>query len=350
MRAAVLKDVNKLEIVEDYVVPECPDGGLLIKVEACAICGTDVKCFHHGHRLIRFPRVLGHEVSGVVEEVAPGVEGISTGDRVVIAPAIPCGSCYYCHRDARNMCDNLAAIGYHYDGGFAEMMAVPNSAVAGGCVNLIPDGLSFEEAAIAEPLACCINAEELTPVKTGATVVVMGAGPVGCYHAMLARSRGAARVSIVDVSAQRLDMVRFVEADSFIDRSRSDAVQEVLDATGGRGADLVITACSSGKAQEQALAMVAKRGAVNLFGGLPKGKSVIRFDSNLPHYREFMISGTHGSAPGHNRLALDLIASGRVPVRDVVTHRIDVGELARGMEISEKGEGLKVIVTSGKGN
>ncbi len=343
MKAAVLKDVGKLSI-EEMDVPACPDGGLLIEVKACAICGTDLKCARHGHRLIQFPRVIGHEVSGIVREVGSAVSGYAAGDRVVVAPAVPCGQCFYCWRGMQSMCDSLTAIGYHYDGGFAEMMAVPPSAVRAGCVNLIPGGVSFEEAAIAEPLACCINAEEITPVRTGSAVVVIGAGAVGCYHVMLACSRGAGRVILIDISAQRLEMARFAGADLSIDASKSDVVSMVLEETGGRGADLVITACSSGKAQEQGLAMVAKRGAVNLFGGLPKGDSVIAFDSNLPHYREFMVAGTHGSAPRHNKLALELIASGRVPAGRLVTHRLALEELPRGMEILEKGEGLKVII------
>jgi len=343
MKAAVLHGVENL-VIEDIPMPQCEAGGLVIKVAACAVCGTDVKVYHHGHRLISFPRVTGHEIAGVVEEVGEGVKDFRKGDRVAVAPAVPCGECIYCRRGWQTMCDNLTAIGYRYNGGFEEYMAVPPVAVRNGCVNRVPDNISLEEAALAEPLACCINAQELSWVGLGQTVAILGAGPIGCMHVQLARARGATKVILMDISSERLEMSKLVEADVYINSSEEDAVQRVMDETGGVGADVVITACSSGKAQEQALRMVAKRGVVDFFGGLPKDNPYIKFDSNLPHYREFYVVGNHGSSPRQNAVAIDLIASGRIKVKDLITHRFAIDQTLEGIKTTEEAKGLKVVI------
>jgi len=345
MKAAVLEDVEKLKIA-DIEMPQCPRGGLVLKVAACAVCGTDVKIYRHGHRLIKFPRVTGHEIAGVVEEVGEDVKDFSPGDRVAIAPAVPCGECPYCRNAQQTMCDNLTAIGYHYNGGFEEYMAVPPVALRTGCVNKVPEGMSLEEAALAEPLACCINAQELSWVGLGHTVAIIGAGPIGCLHVQLARSNGATRTILIDISAERLEMARFVEADVCVDASKEDAAERVMEATGGRGADVVITACSSGKAQEEALKMVAKRGVVDFFGGLPKDKPYIQFDSNLLHYREFYVVGNHGSSPRQNALAIDLIASGKIRAKELISHRFPIEKTFEGIMTTEQAKGLKVVITN----
>lgn len=343
MKAAILEEIENL-VVKDIDKPECPRDSILVKVEACAVCGTDVKVYHHGHKHIRFPRVTGHEVASTIVEVGQEVKGYQEGDRVAVAPAVPCGSCHYCRQGIQSMCANLTAIGYHYDGGFAEYMLVPPVAIRNGCVNNIPDNLSFEEAAIAEPLACCINGQELSGVKLGDTVVVIGTGPVGCFHVQLAKSQGATRVISIDVSEERLKIARVASADVYIDSSQERAVERVLKETEGRGAEVVIVACSSGKAQEESLRMVASRGNVNFFGGLPKDNPYIKFNSNLPHYKEFSVVGTHGSSPQHNRLALSLIADGRIKAKELITHRLPLDKVLEGIGITERGEGLKVVI------
>lgn len=343
MKAAVLEAVGVMK-VKDIPLPTCGADEIVIKVAACAVCGTDVKVYHHGHKHIRPPRVTGHEIAGTVVEVGKNVKEFRPGDRVAIAPAVPCGECRFCRRGIQGMCDNLLAIGYQWDGGFAEYMAVPARAVKNGCVNKVPENMSLEEAALAEPLACCINAQELAWVGLGQTVVVIGAGPIGCFHVQLARANGATKVILVDISPERLAMARIVQPDAAIDASTTDPIQQVLKLTDGDGADVVITACSSGKAQEQALHMVAKRGVVNFFGGLPKDNPYIQFDSNLTHYREFYVIGNHGSSPRHNQLAINLIASGKINARSLISHRLGIADTLEGIAITEKAKGLKVII------
>ena len=344
MKAAILNDVEYVRMVQ-VVKPKPSATEILIKVKACSICTTDVKIYHYGHKLMVFPRIIGHEVSGEIVEIGNSVQGYKTGDRVAVAPAIPCGKCYYCRRGIQNMCLNLTAIGYHYDGGFAEYMLIPEDAVKNGCVNQIPSELSFEEAALAEPLACVINGQELSHIGLDDIVVVIGAGPMGCIHLQLAKIRGAKKIVLVEVCEERIEFARaFACLELVINSSHEDSIERIKEETEGRGADRVIVACANRKAQQDSLRMVSPRGIINFFGGLPQNRSFIEFDSNLVHYNEFYVVGTHGSTPYHNKLALELISQGKVKVKELITHRLPLEKLEEGFKIMQSLEAMKILV------
>jgi L-iditol 2-dehydrogenase len=236
-------------------------------------------------------------------------------------------------------------MGYQFAGGFAEHLIVPREVLAVNGLNRIPDGLSFAEASVAEPLACVLNGQELAGVGSGDTVVVVGSGPIGCLHVRLARARGAARVILIDLTPDRLAAAAaLVAPDHTVATDTQDPVAAVLELTDGRGADVVITAAASGAAQEQGLRMLARRGRLSLFGGLPKDAATITVDANLVHYRELTLVGVNGSTPEHNRRALELIASGAVPVADLITHRLPLDEVLEGIEIVARGEAIKVTI------
>ncbi|MEV4249831.1 zinc-dependent dehydrogenase [Streptosporangium canum] len=319
--------------IEDAPMPE---GDLVIRVVNCSTCGTDNKIYRHGHHHIRPPRVMGHEIAGEV---------VGTGERVQVIAAIPCGVCAECMRGRMTVCPNQESMGYHYDGGFAEYMAIPDKVVAVNGVNRIPDSVSFAEASVAEPLACVLNGQGLARVGEGDDVVVMGAGPIGCLHVRLARARGAARVFLVDVNPIRLAMASdLVHPDAAID---SDAEEQVLKLTGGRGADVVITAAASGAAQESAVRMAARQGRISFFGGLAKDNPIASIDSNLVHYRELTIVGANGSSPAHNAAALELISSGAVPVADLITHRLPLDRVLDAIDLVARGAAIKVTIEPG---
>jgi L-iditol 2-dehydrogenase len=236
-------------------------------------------------------------------------------------------------------------MGYQYPGGFAEYMIVPRAVLSVDGVNRIPEGLSYDEASVTEPLACALNAQELARVGEGDSVVVMGAGPIGCLHVRLARARGASTVYLVDVNAHRLALsAERVEPDAAIDGSATDVVDEVRKLTDGRGPDVVITAAPSGRAQEDAIEMAAPQGRISFFGGLPKDDPYIRCDSNKVHYRELFLIGANGSSPDHNARALDLIASGAVPVADLITHRLPLDRIHEAIGAVTGGDAVKVVV------
>jgi L-iditol 2-dehydrogenase len=331
--------------IEDAPEPTAGPGDLLVRVRNCSVCGTDAKIWRSGHPNLSPPRVLGHEVAGEVVEVGRGAEGWSVGDRVQVIAAIPDGTCHECRHGWPSVCPNQERIGYQHDGGFAELMRVPAKVLAVGGVNRIPEGLSFAEASLAEPLSCVINGQELARVGQGQTVAVVGAGPIGCLHVRLARARGAARVLLVELSARRLELAAgLVAPDQAVAAGATDAVAAVRELTGGRGADVIIVAAGSGRAQEDAVAMAAPRGTVSFFGGLPKDSSTITCDANIVHYREVSIVGANGSSPDHNRQALGLIASGAVPVADLITHRLPLERTVEGIHTVTSGEAIKVTV------
>ncbi|GAB7044793.1 MULTISPECIES: zinc-dependent dehydrogenase [Catenuloplanes] len=330
---------------EDMPEPEAGPGEVKIRVRNCSTCGTDVKISKFGHHHIHPPRVMGHEIAGEIVALGDGVEGWAEGDRVQVIAAIPCGKCDECKRGRMTICPNQESMGYHYEGGFAQFMVVPAKVLAVNGLNRIPEGVSFAEASVAEPLACVLNGQELARVGEGDDVVVVGSGPIGCLHVRLAKARGANRVFLVDLNRARLDMAAdLVKPDLAIAGEEVDVVQAVLDATDGRGADVIITAAASGAAQEQALQMVARQGRVSFFGGLPKDKPTVTVDSNLVHYRELTIVGANGSSPAHNAEALRLIATGAVPVADLITHRLPLDGAIDAFGIVARGEAIKVTI------
>ncbi|KRD44441.1 alcohol dehydrogenase [Cellulomonas sp. Root930] len=330
---------------EDAPEPTTGAGEVKIRVRACSMCGTDVKISTSGHQRIRPPRVMGHEIAGEIVEVGEGVTGWAPGDRVQVIAAIPCGDCEFCTSGLMTICPNQVSMGYDFDGGFAPFMIVPPAVLKVDGLNRIPDGVGFAEASVAEPFACAINAQELVDVHDGDIVVVVGSGPIGCLHVRLARARGAAEVYLVELSRERLDLAsEVVKPDAAICSAEVDPVEAVLELTGGKGVSVVITAAASGAAQEQALRMLAPRGRFSLFGGLPKDKPTITLDSNLVHYKELMLMGANGSSPDHNKQALAMIADGRVPVTDLITHRLPLDQVAEGIDIVRSGAGIKVTI------
>ncbi|MBG0566323.1 zinc-dependent dehydrogenase [Actinoplanes aureus] len=330
---------------EDAPEPDAGPGEVKIRVRNCSTCGTDVKISKFGHHHIHPPRVMGHEIAGEIVEVGDGVQGWAPGDRVQVIAAIPCGECAECKRGRMTVCPNQVSMGYHFEGGFAQYMVVPREVLKVDGLNRIPDGVSFAEASVAEPLACALNAQNLARVGDGDDVVVIGSGPIGCLHVRLARARGAARVFLVELSRQRLDMAAdLVKPDAAICASEVDPVAAVRELTDGRGADVIITAAASGKAQEQAIEMAARQGRISFFGGLPKDNPTITCDSNLVHYRELMIVGANGSSPAHNAEALNLVATGAVPVADLITHHLPLDQAIDAFGIVARGEAIKVTI------
>jgi L-iditol 2-dehydrogenase len=345
MRAAVYEGIGTIAIRE-VPVPAIGDGELLVRVKACAVCGTDVRTFRHGSDLVRPPVIIGHELAGEVAEVGGRVRGFSVGDPVTIESSTPCLACPACRSGWYNICDRLQGIGFHWDGGFAEYLKVPEASLSAECLLPIPGGLPAEQACLSEPFACAINGQELSRVGAGDAVAVIGAGPLGCMHVELANAAGARQVLLADLLPDRLALARrTVRADRFVDLSRERLKEAVLAATGGRGAEVVIVAAPSATAQEEAVEVAAPRGRVNLFGGLPRSTPTASLNSNTIHYKELSVHGAFGSVARQQRAALELFASGKVNPAKFVTARFPLDRILEAFAASEAKSGYRVVVT-----
>ncbi len=333
--------------IEDVPEPVCGPDQIKIRVRNCSTCGTDVKIRANGHVNTTRVTIMGHEIAGEVVEVGAEAPGdFAVGERVQVIAAVPCGDCYECDKGWMEVCQNQTSMGYQYDGGFAEYMIVPKAVLAVDGVNRIPDGVGFDEASAAEPLACAINAQEQLGIEKGDFTVVFGAGPIGCMHIRVARGLyEVGTVVLVDINEERLALsAAAVQPDIVIDSSKVDVVQEIMRLTEGRGADVIITATPANVTQEQAVAMAARNGRISFFGGLPKTNPTITLDSNLVHYRQLHIHGANGSSPEQHRQALSYIADGRIPVADLITEHLPLEKAAEALDIVAAGKAIKVTI------
>ncbi|MCX6992859.1 MAG: alcohol dehydrogenase catalytic domain-containing protein, partial [Kiritimatiellaeota bacterium] len=344
---AQVENIGQMGLAEKPV-PEPSHDSLLVKVEACAICGSDVRIFRKGDARAKYPRVIGHEIAGVAVKVGKNVAGIKAGDRVCVAPGHGCGECRYCRTGHSNVCINpCPSVGYASDGGFAEYMVPPPNVVRLGFVNKIPAGLSFDHAAMSELLACCLNAQENTPVREGDVVLVIGAGPAGCMMIDLARLQGAHRVLLTQRSRGRLDLAARFAPDRTICSGEENLAEAVMKATDGLGADVIFVCAPSKEAQEQALELAAPRGRINFFGGLPKDNCRITTNANAIHYKELFLGGASSSLARQNQKALELLADRKVSAEKYITHTFPLRDIVRGFEAVENRQAIKVVIKPG---
>lgn len=342
MKAAVLEQLHQL-VVKEVPTPKIEDNSVLVRVKACAICGSDLRIYHYGNSRVETPTIIGHELSGDVVEIGKNVTKFAVGDRVAIGADVPCGECVFCEAGIGNNCQINYAIGYQFQGGFAEYILLNATTVHYGPVHKIPDHLSYEEGALAEPLGCVLNALELSQIQFGDTVVIIGAGPIGCMIIEVARKMGASRIIVVQRSRPRLEMAKQFGADVYICSSEEDSVARVLKETNGLGADVIITSCPSPEAQIDAIHMAKNRARVNLFGGLPKG-STITLDSNIIHYKELFVHGAHGAMPRHHQKAIELLAAGTIDAKPFISHHFSLENINEAFAVAESHAGMRVIV------
>ncbi|WP_332445315.1 zinc-dependent dehydrogenase [Dehalococcoides mccartyi] len=339
MKAVLLEEPAKLSLAE-VDTPSCPKGGVLLEVACCAICGTDVKMFRRGHRDLKYPRILGHEIAAVV--ACSEHPDFKAGDRVQVYPGIACGVCPLCLQGRENLCGQVKIIGFNYDGGLAEYMALPPESLPSG-LNIIPENVSDEEASLAEPLASCIHSQSVSRVGDGDRVLVLGAGPLGLLQAMLARHNGAEKVLMAEVLPDRVCGAELACPDGVIDLAKTSLKQGVYEQTGGAGVDVILIA-SSGVEVGELPSVLSPGGRINFFSGLPKDRSEFSLDANAVHYRELALSGSYGSTPADNTRALSLITNGIIPVKRLISRVTGISDIEEAFLGVEKLKGLKTII------
>ncbi len=314
MSAAVLYGREQLRI-ERVEVPKLGRGDVLVRVRAALTCGTDVKVFRRGYhaKMIRPPALFGHELAGDVAAVGSDVTRFRVGQRVVAANSAPCGACFYCQRDQENLCEDLL----FNNGAYAEFIRIPERIVSRN-MHEIPPHVSYQDAALVEPLACVMRGLEETGVRPGDTIAVIGLGPIGMMFVRLAKAVYEARVIAIGRRRSQLDRAAGMGADEVVlNEEGSDVVSPVQNLTGGRGADVVIEAVGLPEVWQLATRLLRRGGVVNFFGGCPDGTEV-PVDTGRLHYSELTLKASFHHTPALIRQALEIISRGRVTARDFV--------------------------------
>lgn len=343
MLAARLYGTKDLRVeTVDKPLPGSRD--ILLKVRSAFICGTDIRMFqssYHGTNSL-LPLILGHEISGIIEQVGSDVSGYQPGTRVTVAPNMGCGICKMCISGQTHLCPDYNALGINLDGGFAEYVRIPEDAVRQGNIVEIPDHVSFGEAALIEPFSCVYSGFVKCDIRPGDSVLIVGAGPIGMMHCKLANMAGAAKVFLNDLSQNRLQVCRKINTSCDI-LSGGDLKKQVMEATDGEGVDVCITACPSVAAQEASLEMMAINGRVLFFGGLPAGTKAM-LDTNLIHYKQLMVTGTTRASLSHYRKALDLVSSGLITLGDLITRKSRIIDFSEILSQAQNASGLKEMI------
>ena len=332
--------------VEEVSKPTPGPGELVIKVKSASICGTDMRIYHGQHRM--YPkgtrRIPGHEVVGTIAEIGAALQGYEVGQMVFVAPNMGCGHCEQCVEGNNNLCKNYDAIGVTIDGGFAEYMLVPENAIRQGNIIPIDESVDPAVAALLEPFACVLRGQNAVHIIPGDVVLVIGAGPIGIMHVKLAKARGAGLVVVSEPLDFRAKQAENAGADVTINPIEQDLLAELQRLTSGHGADVIITAAPVHNAQESALQLAAIGGRINFFGGLPKDRPTIQFDSNAVHYKELVITGTTACSTADCWQASRLVNQGLVDLSNLVSNRFPIDQAIEAFQAAENRESLKIVI------
>ena len=338
MRVAVYYNNRDIRI-EERPIPKIGPGEILMRVEASGICGSDVL---EWYRIGRAPLVLGHEVAGVVADTGNAVTRYKKGDRITVAHHVPCNTCHYCLRGHHTVCDTLRQTNFD-PGGFAEYLRLPVINVDRG-VFLLPDTVTYAEATFIEPLACVLRGQRMAHVQPGNSVLVMGSGIAGLLHVQLARTQGARLVIATDINDYRLNAAHKLGADVVL-HAGEDVPQRVKEKNNGHLADVVIVSTGSAAAISQSLQSVDRGGTVLFFAPTSQGVTIPLSINELFFRNDITLTTSYAGSPADYALARDLIGSGRIKVRDMITHRLPLAEIGRGFQlVAAAQESLKVIL------
>lgn len=334
MSAAVFRRPGSV-VIEDRDVPSPGPGEVLVRVEACGVCGTDFHIFK-GEAPARPPVVLGHEYCGEVVALGEGVAGLQPGDRVAVDPNIACGRCYHCRLGKVHLCESMEALGVTMDGGFTEYSVVP----ATQC-HVLPAGMPAVQGAFVEPVACCVHGIDLAGIRPGNTVVVLGGGTIGLILLQLAQRSGATTLIVSEPVQKKRELALELGATLAVDPLSAD-LEEQVRAVAPAGADIVIEAVGRPETVEAAVRIAARGGCILLFGVVPE-------DAKVPvspfaiYKKELRIQGSYVNPFTFSR-AISLLASGAVKVEPLVEQVVPVGDLPSVLASGPSAGGAKTLV------
>ena len=336
MKAILQYGPNDLRY-EDIPYPKCEPGGMIMKVMSVGLCGSDIRNLTTDSLPGHYPQIWGHEHAGIIKEVGPEYKGdLKPGDRVLSWAVRMCGQCAECRAGNSNYCLNKNEYTFR-QGGFAQYMPIPAVVVERGGVKKLPDDVPFEAFGAIEPMFSVCGCHDRMNINFRDTVLICGAGPLGCLHAQVAKVRGAKRVIMTEISSKRLEGVEKFGVDVKIDASKVDQIEEVLKLTDGRGADKVICANPSTISQQQSLLMCKPGGIISFFGGVAKG-AMTEIDSNIIHYKGLTIMGQTGGTSLAYDTGYDLVVSGRFKWDDIITNTMPLCKISEAIDRCKAGK------------
>ena len=341
MQAALMYGPEDIR-VEEIPKPPCPEDGLLLKVQSVGLCGSDLRNMMTDSRKGNYPHIYGHEIVGVVDEIGSSEREYQVGERLYIYPADHCLRCEPCRSGHSESCGNQGNY-TERQGGFADYVVVTAEQISRDSVFRLPEGISADAASLSEPLSSVYACQENIDIRLGDSVVIIGAGPIGCFHTQLAKMRGAAQVIVVEINDRRLETTREFGADALINSTKEDVIARVKELTNGRGADKVISANPSVEAQAQSIYLARDGGIVVFFGGVAKGK-LCTLDTNYVHYHNLWLYGHFGASSVQVQRAFELAISKDFPAEKFITHRLPLKDIQKGIDLSRSGEAIKVVL------
>ena len=343
MKSAFLIENRKI-ILKEIPLPKIDENEILLNVKSCSICGSDMKIYKYGSNRINLPHILGHEIAGVISAKGKKIVGFEEGDIISLSADIPCGKCEWCKKGLSNNCIHTIALGHEYQGGFAEYIKLDKRFIDYGPIVKSTSGLSTDILCLAEPIACCINGIQSTNMNFGDKVLIIGSGPIGCILGLLSKLAGASEIIMSDISETRLKLAEdIVEPNHTIDYN--NGIREAtLNITNGEGVDKVFVACPSEEAQKEAIYLAKKRGVINFFSGLANKNKKINIDTNVIHYKEIIVLGTHGSTPQQHKQALKIIESGNLPFNKLISKKYPLEKINEAFQNLETNKNIMKIV------
>ncbi|UCG45218.1 MAG: alcohol dehydrogenase catalytic domain-containing protein [Candidatus Bathyarchaeota archaeon] len=337
MRAAIYRN-NKDIRIKTLQTPRINPNELLVKVMACGICGSDVM---EWYRIKTAPRVLGHELTGTIEEAGANIRGFARGDRIMVSHHVPCNACHHCHDDQQTVCETLHTTNLD-PGGFSEFTRVPALNVEHGTFRL-PDEISFDEGTLIEPLGCVIRGQRRAGIRSHHTLLVIGSGVSGLLHIQLACAKGVTRVIATDISEYRLDAARKLGASIAI-HAENDVPARVKAANDGRLADRIVVCTGSRSALQQALQCIDAGGTILFFAPTTPGVN-LSLPFNEFWEKQMTLTTTYAAAPEDLKEAIRLIQSHTLDVHAMITHRLSLAEIERGFRlVADADKSLKVVI------
>ncbi|MBO7703110.1 MAG: alcohol dehydrogenase catalytic domain-containing protein [Solobacterium sp.] len=341
MKAIQMFDQGRIEL-RDVPVPEINEDELLVRVRAASICGTDIRMWKNGaaHASNEHPLIPGHEFAGDIVKAGSNVQGFSAGDRVSVAPNLGCGHCDACVSGNTHLCDHMEAFGVTMDGGFAEYVRIPKEAVVQGNISKLGDDISYEAAALVEPLSCVYNGQTLLGIRPGDDVLIIGLGPIGIMHIMTARILGAGRIFVNDLSRERIDQACRLLPEVL---PIYGDIPEGFASCGIKGVDICIIAAPAPDAQAASLEYMNMNGKLLFFGGLPDSKKIVPINTNLIHYRQLTIQGCTRQSISEYRKCAKLVNDGRIPLDLIMSDSYPIEEYETAYQNAAQAKGLKHV-------